>query len=62
MPRAVHGRFSGVPASHAAATCDRREVGDRIASVDTNDTIRSLLRQVTSSPLSAFEGRKRCQR
>jgi hypothetical protein len=51
MPRADYGRFSGVPASRGAATFDRREVDDKIASVDTNDTIRSLRRQVTSSPL-----------
>ena len=55
MPRAGHGRFSGVLASHAAAFRDRWEVVDIIAFVDTGDTIRSLLCHVTGSPLSTFE-------
>ena len=55
MPRAGHGRFSGVLASLAAAFHDRWEVGDTIAFVDTGDTIRSLLCHVTDSPLSTFE-------
>ena len=39
----------------SATIWDRREVGDKIASVDTNDTIRSLLLQVAGSPVSTFE-------
>ena len=60
MPRAGDGCFSGVRVSCAAAFRDVWEVGDKIASVDTNDTIRSLWLQVAGSPLSAFEDCKMC--
>jgi hypothetical protein len=56
MAAAIFGRgpFQRGP-RRPLTTWGRAEVGDKLASVDTNDMIRSLLRQVAGSPLIAFE-------